>query len=61
MSIEQVEESCEQIRKWVQEAVSPEISEEIRILFSGTVAESNCKVYMMQKNVDGFLVFYTLR
>ena len=57
VTIEHVEEVCEQIRKWVMDTVSPEISEEIRIIYSGPVNESSCKVYMMQKNVDGFLVY----
>lgn len=56
VTIEHVEEVCEQIRKWIGEKVAPEVAEDIRILFAGTVNESSCKVYMMQKDVDGFLV-----
>jgi len=32
----------------------------MRILFCGSVTETNCKLYMMQKNIDGFLVFYSI-
>ncbi len=57
-SIESVEETCEQIRKWAQETVAPEVGQELRIIYAGAVNEGNCKVYMMQKDVDGFLVFF---
>ena len=56
ISIESVEEVCEQIRKWFQDTVSPETAEALRIVYAGAVNESNCKLYIMQKNIDGLLV-----
>ena len=56
VSIEQVEEICEQIRKLVQEKVSEEVGDQLRIIYAGPVNESSCKVIIVQKNIDGFLV-----
>jgi triosephosphate isomerase len=44
------------IRKWLSEAVSPEVAENTRIIYGGSVSEKNCRDLAKQPDVDGFLV-----
>ena len=56
ITIEHVEEVCGQIRKWVHENTAPEVGDSVRVIYAGPITETNCKLYVTQKNVDGFLV-----
>jgi triosephosphate isomerase len=44
------------IRKWLTENVSAEVSENLRILYGGSVSASNCKELGACPDIDGFLV-----
>ena len=53
---EQAEEIHKFIRDWIQEKYSLDLSEEVRIIYGGSVKASNAKELMSQKNIDGALV-----
>jgi triosephosphate isomerase len=53
---EQAEETHDQIRHWMSTNVSPEVAQQIRILYGGSVKASNCKALISCPNIDGFLV-----
>lgn len=44
------------IRSWLNKNVSPQVAQVTRIIYGGTVNESNCEDLIEQRNVDGFLV-----
>ncbi|EEB13564.1 triosephosphate isomerase, putative [Pediculus humanus corporis] len=44
------------LRKWLKENVSEKVSEELRIVYGGSVTSSNCKDLAKEKDIDGFLV-----
>lgn len=44
------------MRKWLKENVSEKVSEELRIVYGGSVTSSNCKDLAKEKDIDGFLV-----
>ncbi len=50
------EETCGFIRNVLANIYSPKIAEEIRILYGGSVKETNIAEYMAQPDVDGALV-----
>ncbi|KAJ9193029.1 hypothetical protein DTO166G4_8215 [Paecilomyces variotii] len=53
---EQAQEVHAAIRKWLAEKISPEVSENTRIIYGGSVSEKNCRELAKQADVDGFLV-----
>ena len=50
------EDACGFIRQVLAKIYSKEVADEIRILYGGSVKESNIAEYMQQPNVDGGLV-----
>lgn len=44
------------IRAWLKNAVSEKVAEETRIIYGGSVSDSNCKDLATQPDIDGFLV-----
>lgn len=54
--VEQAQEVHAAIRKWLGDSVSPEVAEETRIIYGGSVSEKNCRELAKQPDVDGFLV-----
>jgi len=55
-SPEQAQEVHAALRKWLAEKVSPEVSENLRILYGGSVSAANCKELATCPDIDGFLV-----
>jgi triosephosphate isomerase len=55
-SPEEAEETILEIRNWIKENVSEEVSSKISIIYGGSVNGSNCEKLISQKNIDGFLV-----
>lgn len=55
-SPEQAQEVHLAIREWLKKEVSAKASEEIRIIYGGSVNEKNCKSLSVQPDIDGFLV-----
>jgi len=55
-SADQTQESCEMIRQWVKENIGEEQSQLCRIVYGGSVTESNGENLIKLKDVDGFLV-----
>ncbi|ODH38326.1 triosephosphate isomerase [Paracoccidioides brasiliensis] len=53
---EQAQEVHASIRKWLNEKISPEAAENTRVIYGGSVTESNCRDLAAQPDVDGFLV-----
>jgi triosephosphate isomerase len=54
--LQQAQETHAEIRKWLGEAVSPEVAQKTRILYGGSVTEKNSPELAKQPDVDGFLV-----
>jgi triosephosphate isomerase (TIM) len=44
------------IRKWIIDNVSPEVADQLRILYGGSVKGANSAVLAGQEDIDGFLV-----
>lgn len=55
-SPEQAESAHEHLRKWVADRYTAAFSEQIQILYGGSVKPDNAEVLMGQPNVDGALV-----
>jgi triosephosphate isomerase len=55
-SADQTQEAHEFIRKWVKTNVSDKVADEIRIIYGGSVTETNCENLIKLADVDGFLV-----
>ena len=55
-STEQAQEVHAEIRKWLTSTISPEASENTRIIYGGSVSEKNCRDLATQVDIDGFLV-----
>merc|ERR1711893_463702 len=53
---EQAQEVHLAIRGWLAEKVSAEVSENLRILYGGSVTAANCKELAACPDIDGFLV-----
>ncbi|GMF77740.1 unnamed protein product [Aspergillus oryzae] len=53
---QQAQEVHAAIRKWLADAISPEASENTRIIYGGSVSEKNCRELAQERDVDGFLV-----
>jgi len=52
----QAQEIHEKIREYLGKTVSPDVAENIRIIYGGSVNAKNCKELSTQKDIDGFLV-----
>jgi len=55
-SPEQAQEVHQQLRQWLVENVSAEVSKKTRILYGGSVNGKNCKQLAEKPDIDGFLV-----
>jgi len=55
-SADQTQEACEQIREWVAKNFSQADADATRIVYGGSVTESNCENLVKLPDVDGFLV-----
>lgn len=55
-SPEQAQEVHEQLRKWLTDNVSADVSKKTRIIYGGSVTSGNCKELAKKADVDGFLV-----
>lgn len=55
-SPEQAESAHAHLRKWIAGRYTPEFSEQIQILYGGSVKPDNAETLMGQTNVDGALV-----
>jgi triosephosphate isomerase len=54
--MEQAQEVHAAIRQWLQERISPEAADGVRIIYGGSVTDTNCRDLAKQEDVDGFLV-----
>ncbi|KAL8539057.1 hypothetical protein ACS0TY_000882 [Phlomoides rotata] len=52
----QAQEVHNELRKWLQANVNPQVAASTRIIYGGSVNGGNCKVLAGQPDVDGFLV-----
>lgn len=52
----QAQEVHAQLRKWLAENVSPQVSQSTRILYGGSVTGANARELASQPDIDGFLV-----
>eukprot|EP00347_Sterkiella_histriomuscorum_P021198 403334866 len=55
-SADQTQEAHEFIRNWIRDNVSAKIAQNIRIIYGGSVTETNCENLIRLSHVDGFLV-----
>lgn len=53
---EQAQEVHQALRNWFCQNVSPQVAEEIRIQYGGSVNGGNCKELASKPDIDGFLV-----
>jgi len=53
---QQAESAHEHLRKWIANRYNPSVSEQMRILYGGSVKADNAEELMGQANVDGALV-----
>jgi len=53
---EQAQEVHYNLRKWLDQNVSPQVAQNTRIIYGGSVTAANCKEIGSQPDVDGFLV-----
>jgi triosephosphate isomerase len=53
---EQAQEVHATIRKWLQEKISSEAADNIRVIYGGSVTDTNCRELAREEDVDGFLV-----
>lgn len=53
---EMAQEVHQGIRKWINENVSQEVAQRIRIIYGGSVSEGNCNALIKENDIDGFLV-----
>ncbi|CDW90416.1 triosephosphate isomerase [Stylonychia lemnae] len=55
-SPEQAQETQAYVRSWLRDSVSEEVANNTRIIYGGSVTETNCAELIQQQDVDGFLV-----
>ena len=55
-SADQTQEACEEIRKWIRENVSEQVAEATRVVYGGSVTETNGENLIKLPDLDGFLV-----
>jgi len=44
------------IRKWLSEQVSEEVGKVTRIIYGGSVKDTNCEALIVKPDIDGFLI-----
>jgi len=52
----QAQEVHAQLRQWLKDNVSQEVSDKTRIIYGGSVTAANAKELAQEKDLDGFLV-----
>ena len=55
-SPEDAQEVCQAIRAWISEHYSPEVADQVRILYGGSVKATNIAGIMAKADVDGALI-----
>lgn len=55
-SVEQAQDSHAEVRKIIEEAVSADVADAVRIQYGGSVTPENCEALIACADVDGFLV-----
>lgn len=55
-SPQQAQEVHAQLRKWLKEKVSENVSNSLRIIYGGSVTGGNCRELAKEADIDGFLV-----
>jgi triosephosphate isomerase len=45
-----------EIRKWISSNVSQDVANNVRIIYGGSVTETNCNELIKEQDIDGFLV-----
>ena len=55
-SPEQAQETQAYVRSWLNDNISEEVGKATRIIYGGSVTETNCADLIKQVDVDGFLV-----
>merc|ERR1719164_277516 len=53
---EQAQETHKAIRDWVAAEISPQVAEDLRIQYGGSVKAANAKELYSQPDINGFLV-----
>ena len=53
---EQAQDVHRFIRGWIKDNVSAEVSEKVRIIYGGSVKDTNCENLIKMTDIDGFLV-----
>lgn len=53
---EQAQDAHRKIRDFIRTSVSPQVADVIRIVYGGSVNETNCAELGSQGDIDGFLV-----
>jgi triosephosphate isomerase len=53
---DQAQETQAYVRSWLHDSVSEEVAKHTRIIYGGSVTETNCFDLIKQQDVDGFLV-----
>lgn len=53
---EQAQEVHAFIRNWLAQNVSQEVSDNTRIIYGGSVSDSNCSDLIQMNDIDGFLI-----
>ncbi len=53
---DQAQETQAYVRSWLRDSISDEVSKATRIIYGGSVTETNCVDLIKQPDVDGFLV-----
>lgn len=55
-SPEQAQEVHNYLRMWIKGRLGPDVSDELRIIYGGSVNEKNCEELSKKEDIDGFLV-----
>jgi len=53
---EQAQETQAYVRSWLHDNISADVAKNTRIIYGGSVTETNCGDLIKQADVDGFLV-----
>mmetsp|Transcript_35362 Transcript_35362/g.43656 ORF Transcript_35362/g.43656 Transcript_35362/m.43656 type:complete len:169 (+) Transcript_35362:175-681(+) len=53
---DQAQQVHSDLRKWLAENISPEVANNLRIIYGGSVSAENCDELSTMADVDGFLV-----
>jgi triosephosphate isomerase len=53
---DQAQETQAYVRSWLRDSVSEDVAKSTRVIYGGSVTETNCSDLIKQGDVDGFLV-----